>query len=166
MTVVSALFATDIVRFKDTPDFVGSWSGPAAIWWTCATLIATVVVYYASEFLRRKYEDDVDGLVDEDGEEVSYRLRGHKSSPVTQGRDELEGKRLAISWLPLKFHLFGGGDKAAVINGEREMAEYGSTSDDKADSGTNKGGWSSVSDWVFGTLRGRSGSETKEAHPV
>lgn len=171
MTVVSALFATDIVRFKDTPDFVGSWSGPAAIWWTCATLIATALVYYASEFLRRQLPRPEDGYerVDEgegEGEGEVEALRGDGRRASMHG-GTLGLKPSGGSWFPFRFDLFGRRGQGVVINAEHEMIEYGS-SDDKADTGT-KGGWASVSDWVVGTvkeLRGRSGSESREAHHV
>ncbi|KAM7208246.1 hypothetical protein V8F20_001526 [Naviculisporaceae sp. PSN 640] len=70
MSVVSTIFSTDIVKFafpdgagKESsnntitdgrPDFGGTWSAPAVVWWIVTTVIATVSVGSLGEWWRRK----------------------------------------------------------------------------------------------------------------
>ncbi|KAK0625142.1 hypothetical protein B0T17DRAFT_617274 [Bombardia bombarda] len=50
MSVVSTIFSTDIVKFQNYDDFIGSWSRPAVVWWLGATIITTLLVSIMSKF--------------------------------------------------------------------------------------------------------------------
>ncbi|KAK3690403.1 hypothetical protein B0T22DRAFT_481582 [Podospora appendiculata] len=58
MSVVSTVFTTDIVRFNQGSGqggsgFAGSWSAPAAVWWTAVTVLATSLVWFIGNTWRR-----------------------------------------------------------------------------------------------------------------
>ncbi|KAK3319641.1 hypothetical protein B0T19DRAFT_445443 [Cercophora scortea] len=56
MSVVSTVFTTDIVRFSQGgagSSFVGSWSAPAAVWWTAVTVLTTSLVWFIGNTWRR-----------------------------------------------------------------------------------------------------------------
>ncbi|KAK4183152.1 hypothetical protein QBC35DRAFT_508587 [Podospora australis] len=54
VSVISAIFSTDIVRFQGMTGYLGNWSAPAAVWWASATVIATSLVGLIGESWRRK----------------------------------------------------------------------------------------------------------------
>ncbi|KAK0716829.1 hypothetical protein B0T26DRAFT_267864 [Lasiosphaeria miniovina] len=58
VSVVSTIFSAGIVRFdSDTAGFAGKWSGPAAVWWAAATILATTAVTVASNTWRQNAVD-------------------------------------------------------------------------------------------------------------
>ncbi|KAK3366783.1 hypothetical protein B0T24DRAFT_368154 [Lasiosphaeria ovina] len=58
VSVVSTIFSAGIVQFdSDTAGFAGKWSGPAAVWWAAATILATTAVTVASNTWRQNAVD-------------------------------------------------------------------------------------------------------------
>ncbi|KAK4125412.1 hypothetical protein N657DRAFT_631727 [Parathielavia appendiculata] len=54
-SVVSTVFSAGIVDFQErSGEFVGNWSGPAAVWWAGITIVLTVLVRWFGERWRKR----------------------------------------------------------------------------------------------------------------